>query len=167
MKSASVMFRLEATRPPTLTDAPLPNRMPFGLTRNTLPLAIKVPRMLDGSDPSTRFSATELLFGWTKRTDSPAATLKLCQLIAALWVDWLMTRLPGTPPMVALPAATTPFAGAASAPVPIIISEMASALMVIAAPPLVQARARALLPALPGLSEAATKVPVASFQIDR
>ena len=65
MKLASVMFSVDATRPLTLTDAPLPNRMPLGLTRNTLPLAERLPKIADGSGPSTRLSATELLLGWT------------------------------------------------------------------------------------------------------
>ena len=113
MKSPSVMFRVEATSPPTLTDAPWPNRMPFGLTRNTLPLADRLPRMLEGSEPSTRLSATELLLGCTNWTASPAAMLKLCQLIAAFWVDWLMVVLPAPVLMLAPPAATTPPAGRA------------------------------------------------------
>ena len=87
MKSPSLSPRVEPTRPPTLTDAPLPNRMPFGLIRNTLPFALRLPRMLDGSLPMTRFSATELLFGCTNCTLSPAAILKLCQLIATFCVD--------------------------------------------------------------------------------
>ncbi len=70
MKSLSLMLRVDATSPPTLTDAPLPNRMPFGFTRNTLPLADRPPRMLDGSAPSTRLSATELLLGCTNFTVS-------------------------------------------------------------------------------------------------
>ena len=57
------MSSVEATRPPTLTLAPLPNKMPLGLTRNTLPLALSEPRKLVGSEPSTRFKATALLLG--------------------------------------------------------------------------------------------------------
>jgi len=87
-KSASVMLRVDATKPPTLTDAPWPNKMPFGFTRNTWPLAVRLPRMRDGSAPTTRFSATDWLLGCTKRTASPAAMLKLCQLRVACWLDW-------------------------------------------------------------------------------
>src|SRR3954470_13735249 len=90
MKSASLMDRVEATRPPTLTDAPLPNRMPFGLTRNTRPLADRLPKMADGSAPSTRFSATELLLGCLNCTDSPAAMPKLCQLMVVLELPWVI-----------------------------------------------------------------------------
>ena len=69
--------------------------------------------MLDGSAPSTRLSVTELLLGCTNWTDSPAAMLKLCQLMAALEVDWLMVVLPAPLLMLAPPAATTPPAGSA------------------------------------------------------
>ena len=111
MKSASEMARVDATSPPTFTDAPAPNRMPLGLTRNTLPLAVRLPSMFEGSDPMTRFSATELLPGCTNWTDSPARTPKLCQLIATLGVVWVIVMFPGVPPMVALPAETTPPTG--------------------------------------------------------
>ncbi|MNY29499.1 hypothetical protein D3C86_1635450 [compost metagenome] len=57
------MPSVEATRPPTLTEAPLPNRMPLGLTRKTLPLADRLPRIADGSVPTTRLSATALELG--------------------------------------------------------------------------------------------------------
>ena len=36
------MFSVEATRAPTLTEAPWPNRTPFGLTRKTLPFALRL-----------------------------------------------------------------------------------------------------------------------------
>src|ERR1035437_60249 len=87
--------------------------MPFGFTRNTLPLAVKLPKMPEGSAPNTRLRITELLLGWLNRTDSPAAMLKLCQLIAAFCVDWLMSVLPAPVLMLAPPAATTPPAGSA------------------------------------------------------
>ena len=67
--------------------------------------------MFEGSDPMTRFSATELLPGCTNWTDSPARTPKLCQLIATLGVVWVIVMFPGAPPMVALPAETTPPTG--------------------------------------------------------
>ena len=77
------MFNVEATSPPTLTLAVWPNRMPFGLTRNTFPFADRLPRMTEGSEPSTRFSATELLVGCSKTTLLPLPIEKDCQLIAA------------------------------------------------------------------------------------
>src|SRR5450830_1759375 len=108
MKSPSVIFNVDATSPPTFTCAPWPNRMPFGFSRNTLPLADRLPRMLEASEPSTRLSATELLLGCTNRTASPCPMLKLCQLIAAFGVDWVMVVLPAPLLMLAPPAATTP-----------------------------------------------------------
>ncbi len=113
MKLASVMFSVDATSDPTLTDAPLPNRMPFGLTRNTLPLADRLPKIPEGLGPSTRLSATELLLGWMNWTASPAAMPKLCQLIAVFWVVCVMVVLTPLVAMPAPPAATTPPAGPA------------------------------------------------------
>src|SRR5450830_1157622 len=163
MKSLSAMFKVEATKPPTLTEAPLPNKMPFGFTRNTLPLAVKLPRMLDGSAPSTRLRTTELLLGCTKRTASPDAMLKLCQLMAAFCVDWLMVVLPATVLMLAPPAATTPPKGSAT--------EMAKACRAkhtfSPVPPVPWLQDEVFLPALLAFSETATKVPVVSFQMDR
>src|SRR6185503_4486816 len=167
MKSLSVMPRVDATSPPTFTCAPLPNRMPFGFTRNTLPLADRLPRMLEGSGPSTRLSAAELLLGCTNRTASPAPMLKPCQLIATFWLDWLIVVVPAPPAMLALPAETVPPVGRAWIFEPnASITEIASAF-----------RAKREFPATavaPGadvllllISEAATKVPVLSFQIDR
>ncbi|MOA16197.1 hypothetical protein D3C78_1363960 [compost metagenome] len=92
--------------------------MPLGLTRNTLPLADRLPRMLDGSPPTTRLSATALALGWTKRTASPAPMLKLCQLIAAFWLPCTMVVLPAAEEMLAEPAVTTPPVGSASAAPP-------------------------------------------------
>src|SRR6185295_15969090 len=108
MKSASVMLRVDATSPPTLTCAPLANRMPFGFTRNTLPLADRLPKMFDGSDPSTRLRATELLLGCTNLTASACPMLKPCQLIATFWLDWLIVMLPAPLAMLAPPADTAP-----------------------------------------------------------
>ena len=113
MKSPSVMFNVDATSPPTFTCAPLPNRMPFGFSRNTLPLADRLPRMLEGSEPSTRLSATELLLGCTNWTDSVCPMLKPCQLIATFWLDWVIVVLPAPPAMLALPADTAPPVGPA------------------------------------------------------
>src|SRR5450830_1858489 len=172
MKSLSAMFKVEATKPPTLTEAPLPNKMPFGFTRNTLPLAVKLPRMLDGSAPSTRLRTTELLLGCTKRTASPDAMLKLCQLMTAFCVDWLMVVLPATVLMLAPPAATTPPTGSAKAlPPKDRATEMAKACSakhtLAPVPPVPWLQDEVFLPALLAFSETATKVPVVSFQMDR
>ncbi len=169
MKLASLMASVEATRPPTLTEAPLPNRMPLGLTRNTLPLDDRLPRMLDGLAPTTRFSATELLPGCTNCTDSPAWMPKLCQLMATLGVVWVMTMAPGVPPMLALPAETTPPAGSARTLAPqAIIRETARIFRPKPAwAPAPAVQEEIFLPALRVFSETATKVPVWSFQMER
>jgi hypothetical protein len=83
MKLASVIPSVDATSPPTFIWAPGANNIPLGLTRKTLPLADKVPKMADGSAPRTRFSATELLLGCWKVTASAGPIPKLCQLITA------------------------------------------------------------------------------------
>ena len=128
MKLASEMFSVEATKPPTLTDAPRPNRTPLGLTRKTLPLADRLPKMPEGSGPSTRLSATELLPGWAKRTASFGAIPKLCQLRITLPVDCVIVVRAPLVTMPALPATTTPPAGAACAlPAKPSISETARA----------------------------------------
>ena len=69
--------------------------------------------MFDGSEPNTRFNATELLLGCTNWTASLAPMLKLCQLIATFWLAWLIVVLPAPPAMLALPADTTPPVGPA------------------------------------------------------
>ena len=143
--------------------------MPLGLTKNTLPLAVKLPRMLEGLAPTTRLSATELLLGCTNWTDSPALMPKLCQLMMALDVDCVITILPGAPPIVAEPAATTPPAGWACAPAPqAIIRQTARVLSEkLTRPPAEAAQDEMRLPALRVFSETATKVFVCSFQMER
>ena len=75
------MFSVEATRPPTFTLAPAPNNTPFGLTRKTLPLADKLPKIADGSLPVTRLSATDCAFGWLNTTRPFAPIENDCQLM--------------------------------------------------------------------------------------
>ena len=64
-KFASLRPRVEATRPPTFTCAPGANITPLGLIRKTWPLALRLPKMAEGSLPRTRFRVTELALGWT------------------------------------------------------------------------------------------------------
>jgi len=49
LKSASLTFKLLATRPATLTVAPAPNSTPWGLINQTRPLLLSEPKMLEGS----------------------------------------------------------------------------------------------------------------------
>ena len=79
-------------------------------------MADSLPKIWEGSEPSTRFKATELLLGCTKRTVSLAPMLKLCQLMVAALLVWVTTKTP-VPPlvMIAFPLVTTPSAGNAKA----------------------------------------------------
>ncbi len=69
--------------------------------------------MVEGSGPVTRFSATELAFGWANRTDSPGAMLKPSQLSTAFWLDWVTVMAPPPAETLAEPAATEPPVGSA------------------------------------------------------
>ena len=89
MKSSSAMFSVDATRPPTLTLDPAPNSTPLGLTMNTLPFALSVPRIAEGSDPVTRFSATDCASGWVNVTLPFAPIENDCQLTIAFCDPWL------------------------------------------------------------------------------
>ena len=59
--------------------------MPAGLTRTSLPLEVRVPRMALGSAPVTRLMLVLAADGCSKRVTEPAGTEKLCQL-SALWL---------------------------------------------------------------------------------
>src|SRR5262245_14829931 len=87
MKSEFEMSSVETTSPPTLTWAPLLNRTPAELTRNTCPLALSAPEMTLVSLPMTRLSVTDELLGWLKLTVSLAPIEKVCQLMIALFDD--------------------------------------------------------------------------------
>ncbi|MNJ62875.1 hypothetical protein D3C77_587310 [compost metagenome] len=63
LKSSLLRFSVDATKPPTLTFAVLPNNTPLGLIRNTRPLALSCPMILLPSVPTTRFNAMELASG--------------------------------------------------------------------------------------------------------
>ena len=141
----------------------------MGLTRNTLPLADRLPRMWEGFAPITRLSATELLPGCTNCTDWPGWMPKLCQLIATFGVVWVIVMWAALPPMVALPAVTTPPVGWAWTPAPqASISETARIFRLkLAWPPAAEVQDEVFLPALRVFSETATKVPVWSFQMER
>ena len=95
MKSAVLRFLVEASRPATFTCASLPNRTPFGFRMMTLPLACRLPRICEPLAPITRFSATALLSGWTKRTVFCAPTSKLCHWVTSFCVCcWMVIWLP-------------------------------------------------------------------------
>ena len=114
MKLASEMLAVVATSPPTSTLAPAPITTPLGLTSMTVPLADKLPMILDGSFPVTRFSVTLEAEGCWKVTFSPASMLKDFQVMMALSVDWRISIDFGVADrMVAAPAVTVPSRGLA------------------------------------------------------
>jgi hypothetical protein len=86
MKSPSLMFKVDATNPPTLTEDPAPNRMPLGLTKNTWPLAERLPKMTEGSAPITRFNAIAAAVGMfsTVSPDEFTANLRRYQRFEAM-----------------------------------------------------------------------------------
>ncbi|SAL07453.1 hypothetical protein AWB78_08586 [Caballeronia calidae] len=80
--ACGVISNVEATSPATFTCASLPNKMPFGLISQTLPLLLREPKILDGSVPVTRLNTCELALCCSKFTLLPAPIEKLFQLIA-------------------------------------------------------------------------------------
>src|SRR3982750_3257113 len=72
--------------------------------------------MAEGSGPSTRFRATELLPGCANCTDSLRPMLKLCQLMAAFCDVCVITVERPDVVIVAVPAETAPPLGAAWLP---------------------------------------------------
>ena len=116
MKSSLRMSWVVATSPPTSTLAFGPNRMPFGLTSQTCPLAVSRPMMAEGSGPVTRLRVMELASGCWKLVCSPSAMPKRFQSITAFGVDWMTSSRPGPVDwMTALPSVTTPPSGLAKA----------------------------------------------------
>src|SRR5208283_4066991 len=78
------MSSVDAISPFTLTCAPCPKNMPFGLMRNTLPLDCSKPRMIEGFCPVMRFNTELLLLCWLKITASLPQMENFCQLIIVL-----------------------------------------------------------------------------------
>ena len=85
--------------------------MPFGLTRKTWPLEVRLPKMAEASGPSTRLRATDSRPGWTKTTLLSRPMEKVCQLMATRGVVWLTVRVAPPDWMVAPPAVTAPPVG--------------------------------------------------------
>src|SRR5688572_13773318 len=59
MKSWSVIDRLVAKRAPTSTRALAPKSTPFWLEMKSWPLALRLPKILDGSPPTSRNNAMD------------------------------------------------------------------------------------------------------------
>ena len=90
LKSASAMPNVVAVKLPTSTRALAPNSTPFGFTRNSFPLAFKLPKMPEASLPVTRNSASPPC-GCTRLTRSPAPMPKLRQLTIAETLPWAIS----------------------------------------------------------------------------
>ena len=73
------MLSVVAAMPPTSTLALGAKRTPFGLTRNSWPFAVKLPKMSERWEPTTRLSATAEALGCRKFTASLVAIEKPCQ----------------------------------------------------------------------------------------
>ena len=83
----------------------------IGIDQEDLAVGDRLPRITDGSAPSTRLSATDCALGWTNWTVSPAPMLKLCQLITTFAVVWWMVVYWFVLEIVASPRVTTPPSG--------------------------------------------------------
>ena len=110
------MLRVDATRPPTSTRAPVLNSTPFGLTSQTWPLARSAPSMTVVSLPTTRFRTTDDASGCRNCTVAFAPILKFCQLMAARDDVWLTVMADPLVLMFAWPATMVPPVGNASVP---------------------------------------------------
>ena len=97
-KSSFEIFSVEATNPATSILALAPKNMPFGLIRKTRPFDCKVPRMIEGSTPTTRLSTVLAADCWMKRVVSAAPIENCCQLMIAPGV--LMTD--NKPPLLVM-----------------------------------------------------------------
>ena len=86
MASASVIRSVDAVNPAVSTTAPAPTVMPAGFTSTSLPLEPSVPKIALGSGPTTRLIEVLVFPGCANQVLVPAATPKLCQLIA----EWLV-----------------------------------------------------------------------------
>jgi hypothetical protein len=67
--------------------------------------------MAVGAAPTTRLSVTDVLPGCLNVTASPAPTPKLCQLMTAFWLDWLIVTVLPLFAILADPDETAPPSG--------------------------------------------------------
>ena len=108
-KSSSLMPRLDATKPAAVTLPVGPMAMPFGLTRNTWPLAWTCPATAEGVAPVTRLRIAEPAPGWIMSTRPPWPTEKSVQFtMARSLFCWMTIRPVAGVEMAALPEATIP-----------------------------------------------------------
>ena len=82
-KSASLMFRVDATKLLVSMRAALPMMMPLGLIRKTWPLAFSWPNSCEMSGPTTRFRTALAADGCTNCVVWPTPIENFCQLMMA------------------------------------------------------------------------------------
>jgi len=85
LNCAAARFAVDATRAPTLTCEPAPNRIPFGFSTSTVPGALIAPRIWlgDALGSLTRLSTVQLLPPWLNRRVVLTPILKLVQVRSA------------------------------------------------------------------------------------
>jgi hypothetical protein len=114
MRSALLAFAVVATRLFTSMREPAPKMTPLGLMMTMLPLALRLPSIIEAPPLPTRLTVSEWLVGCTKFVVSPEPISKPRQSMTALSEDWLTVRVLPMLAMLAEPAATTPSTGFAS-----------------------------------------------------
>ena len=102
-QSALLRLSVEVTSPATLTRALWPNRTPFGLSNQTRPLLLRLPRMAEGSLPVTRLRTWLAAPACSKRTALAAPIEKEFQLMIELG-ELFTVRVPPTVRAVTWPA---------------------------------------------------------------
>ena len=115
VKSLSRILAVVAMNEPTLTLPATPMLMPAALLMATVPRALMLPLITEAPPPITRFSADQLLLSWEKTIDSPAAMLKVFQLMTTLAVDWMTSISLALTMICAWPEVTVPPWGRAHA----------------------------------------------------
>src|ERR1700683_5115693 len=108
-------FSVEATRPPMLTTAPFPKRMPFGLIRYTCPLALRWPKICVPLVSKILLIAMASAEGCRKSTVSCGAMLNVFQSSERFVLVWWMVVVRPDWEMVPAPEMICPPLGAACA----------------------------------------------------
>ena len=81
--ASSLMASVEATKAPARTEPSRVITTPLGLTRNTRPLAVRLPAISEAPCPVTRLSMDEEAEGWRTSTLPPAPIEKPSQFTIA------------------------------------------------------------------------------------
>jgi len=114
-KALSGTLSVEATKAAVSIRAPWPTTIPFGLISRTWPFEVSAPCSSEGSLPVTRLSVAALTEGCTKLIVSPGFSETPVQLMMVRCVLVVICVVAPVVEIVALPAATVPPVGPASA----------------------------------------------------